>query len=184
MTTSSMCMEVKAVTEAMRWLEATAFKHAILATDSMSTLEKIRNGLFYADWESSLEKSRLKKMTWVFCPGHCGVIGNERADALEGAAEIRGSLTLDPATIMTLVCDSVRGDDTKGGVSYTLGRLEEKGVRRGAGGRSNLKGPARRRYNQLVMETISRATLKWTIQRRTEQIWVYPDCEDVDSSPK
>ena len=35
-----------------------------------------------------------------FCPGLAGVKGNERADELAGQAEIRGTLTLDPATVL------------------------------------------------------------------------------------
>ncbi len=40
-TTSSMLMEVKAVTEALRYHQINHLKRAIIVTDSMSTLKKI-----------------------------------------------------------------------------------------------------------------------------------------------
>ena len=34
-----MCMEVKAVTEALHWLELTTYRHVVVVTDSMSDLD-------------------------------------------------------------------------------------------------------------------------------------------------
>ena len=49
-TTSSMCMEMKAITEALNWTKATEHRTAILVTDSMSTLAKVKRHMLYADW--------------------------------------------------------------------------------------------------------------------------------------
>ena len=88
LTTSSMVMEVKAISEALQWVATRGFKHVLVATDSMSTLQKIRSGSLYIDWIDAINKSHLRKITWLFCPGHAGVKGNERADELAGNASV------------------------------------------------------------------------------------------------
>ena len=48
-TTSSMTVEIKAITEALKWLCSTDdHQYATIVTDSMSTLEKVRGGNLYA----------------------------------------------------------------------------------------------------------------------------------------
>ena len=146
------------------------------------TLEKVKGGQLYTDWVGSLGSSHLKKLTWVFCPGHSGVRGNERADELAGSA-LPGEerLTLDPPTVLQAVTAHLHQQE-QAPDSHTLDVLTEKGVQRGAGCMKDLCGSVRRRYNQLLFNTISIHTLRWTIQRRAEQIWVCPDCNDADSS--
>ena len=96
-TTSSMCMEVKAITEALTWLKDNNYHSAIFVTDSMSTLEKVKKEMLYADWSQLIAGGGLTRIKWIFCPGHAGVRGNERADRLAGQATIKeGELTLDP----------------------------------------------------------------------------------------
>ena len=36
----------------------------------------------------------LRKLLWVYCPGHAGVTGNDRADRLEGKATLTSGLLL------------------------------------------------------------------------------------------
>ena len=86
MTASSMAMEVKAVTEALQFLATSAYKKAVIVTDSMSTLQKIQKGMLYSDWIDLIKRSELQTIAWLFCPGHSGVQGNERADKLAGTA--------------------------------------------------------------------------------------------------
>ena len=184
LTTSSMSMEIKAISQALLWLEHQPYTHAVIATDSMSTLKKVKGGQLYADWMKPLEGSHLKRFTWLFCPGHSGVRGNERADRLAGLAQPgQGRLTLDPPTVLRAVRTNIQQQEPVPD-SYTLEVLLEKGVQRGAGCREDLCGAARRIHNQLLFETISIHTLRWTVERRAEQIWVCPDCSDADSSPK
>ena len=49
LTTSSMLMKVKAITEALRYLQAHQFERAIIVTDSMSTLHKVSKEYLSAD---------------------------------------------------------------------------------------------------------------------------------------
>ena len=184
-TTSSMCMEVKAISEALQWLQSQPFTHAVVATDSMSTLSKIQRGQIYADWVGPIFSSHLRKLTWLFCPGHAGVKGNERADWLAGSAQPGdASLLLDPPTVLGIVREELHRHTSGQPESFTLKRLQESGVPRGAGRQSTAYGTARRVSNQQLMGTISKPTLRWMMRRGTEQIWVCPDCYDVNSSPR
>jgi len=172
LTTSSMCMEVKAITEALKWLSSSGEESATFLTDSMSTLDKIKSGRLYAEWLSSVNSSDLRRLQWIFCPGHAGVKGNERADELAGTALIGGELKLDGPTVSRIVRDHLAS--RRGEESYTKDLLIEKGVKYGEGRKSNVRDPTRRFTNQLMMETISVNTLRWTLLRRGEEVWVDP----------
>ena len=87
-TTSSMLMEINAITEALRYLKEEKYTRAVIVTDSMSTLQKVQKENLYADWVSTISDSCLERLTSVFSPGHAGVKGNERADCLAGDAVI------------------------------------------------------------------------------------------------
>ena len=103
LTTSSMSMEIKAITEVLVYLEENACRRAVIVTDSMSTLQKIKKKLLYVDCISHINASNLQTLTWIFCPGHSGVLGNERADSLAGTAEINNEFTLDPPAVIAHV---------------------------------------------------------------------------------
>ena len=181
-TTSSMAMEVCAITEAFRWIKTKDFSHVLVATDSMSTLEKIRSGHLHADWLQFIRGSHVEKITWIFCPGHCGIRGNERADQLAGGAKLSGDLALDPPSVLLLVKESILSNSTPDTDSFTTALLLEKGVKRGAGRRSDLRGLSRRRCNQMLVETISLHTLRWILERKDEQLWLCAACNDSNSS--
>ena len=183
-TTSSMTMEIQAITEALKWISSQEYQHALVATDSMSTLAKIKNRQLYADWIPLIARSHLRRITWLFCPGHAGINGNERADELAGKATIEGSITLDPAEVLRQVKDMFAARETENVTSHTLATLMEKGIARGAGRHCDLAGTARRVTNQMTMETISRWTLLWTLERRGQQIWTCSECDDACSATK
>ena len=48
-TTSSMLIEIKAITEALRWLRQEKHRRVVIVTDSMSTLQKVQKEYLYAD---------------------------------------------------------------------------------------------------------------------------------------
>ena len=60
--------------------------------------------------------------------------------------------------------------------SDTLLSLIESGVKRGDGSKCKLRGPTRRRTNQMMLNTISTQTLKLGLGWRTEQLWACPTC--------
>ena len=179
LTTSSMLMEIKAITEALRYLQQYRHKRAVIVTDSMSTLQKIQKEYLYADWLQILSGSSIEKITWIFSPGHAGVRGNERADSLAGKAVIDNKLTLDPPTVLQCVKEQLTSGRPQS-TSYTLSLLKEKGVQAGDGATSTSRGAMRRRQNQLLFETISLPTLRWTLSARGERVWTCSACYDPD----
>ena len=72
-TTSSMRMEVEAVTAALHWISGTSFTGAVVVSDSQSMLHKIQKGRFRYEWMASIEVSNLQRLMWIYCPGHAGV---------------------------------------------------------------------------------------------------------------
>ena len=111
-------------------------------------------------------------MRWIFCPGHAGVKGNERADQLAGSATIEGVLTLDAQSVIGLVRDHLASNRDED--SFTKEMLMEKGVKPGEARMCELRDPIRRYHNQLMMETVSIHTLRWTLKRRGEEAWSTP----------
>ena len=85
--TSSLTMEVGAVTLALRWIASkgdSQTTHAIILTDSMSLLQKVKSGMGSADWNVSMVDIHLRKHLWVYCPRHAGVKGNDRSRSTGG----------------------------------------------------------------------------------------------------
>ena len=59
---------------------------------------------------------------WVYCPGHAGVKGNDRADRLAGKATITGGLRLGrPEVLRHYLRAQSQGH-------HTIDRLEERGA--------------------------------------------------------
>ena len=78
--TSSLTMEVEAVTHALRWIALrgdSQTTHAVILTDSMSLLQQVKSGMGSPDWNVSMVNIHLQKLLWVYYPGHAGVKGND-----------------------------------------------------------------------------------------------------------
>ena len=89
--TSCLTLEVEAVTHPLRWFASrgdSQITHAILLTDSMSLVQKMKSGMGSPDWKL------LQKLLWVYCPGHGRVKGNDQADRLVGKATITSGMCL------------------------------------------------------------------------------------------
>ena len=62
-TTSSLTMEVEAVTHAIQWLASqrdARITHAIILTDSMNLLQKVESGMGCPDWHTAMQSSATK----------------------------------------------------------------------------------------------------------------------------
>jgi len=94
--TSSLTMAVEEVTHALCWIASrgdSRTTHAIILTDSISLLQKVKSGTGSPDSNVSMVDIHLRKLLWVYCPGHAGVKGIDQADRLVGKATLTsGSL--------------------------------------------------------------------------------------------
>ena len=187
MTTSSMRMEVEAITRALQWIgwAKTETQRAVILTDSQSVLTKIDNGQLRAEWLEALVGTGIQSLTWIFCPGHCGVKGNERADQLVNSAASDETFRRDKAEIAKQLTEFYqREEEASQEERVAVGRMREMGVQRGDGKRCQLYGRERRIWSQRATGTISMATLKTLLERGTEHIWTCPECSDVASADK
>ena len=102
---SSLTIEVEAVRRALRWIASrgnSRTTHVILLTDSMSLLQKVKCGMGSPDWNVSMVDIHLPKLLLVYCPGHAGVKGNDRADRLAGKASLTSGLPLRRSEMLKL----------------------------------------------------------------------------------
>ena len=183
LTTSSMIMEIKAITEALKYMQDTHVERAVIVTDSMCTLQKVMNCFLYADWAPIINNSALERLVWIFTPGHAGVEGNERADRLADAAIIDNNITLDGPTVLQIVAEQLKEKRPQSS-SYTLSILKEKGIQAGVGATSDMRGASRRYHNQMLTETISIPTLRHLLMTRAEQAWECPACSEANGHHK
>ena len=186
-TLSSMMTEINAVTLALRWAINQPYSRLVFVTDSLSTLEKIRQGNLHADWTPLINASNIRRIVWIYCPGHAGVKGNETADRLAGNAQISQGvqILLDKNTVESMVEASLSDARcSRPTESHTLQCLMGKEYERGRGAREMWRGDARRKRNQILFETISANTLRWTLARRAEQTWTCPTCYEADFSSR
>ena len=102
-TTSSLTMEVEAVTHVIRWLASqrdAQITHAVILTDSMNLLRKVESGMGCPDWHTAMHSLRLQRFLRIYCPGHAGISENERVDNLASTAYITSGLQLGRAEVL------------------------------------------------------------------------------------
>jgi hypothetical protein len=120
------------------------------------------------DWHVSMfEKSML-----VYCPGHAGVKGNDRADRLAGKATITGGLRLGRSEVARSMETLPAG--TKPRTSH---QGSPGGERRRKRKRSTIfleRTRERAIVNQTNIGTVSRATLGKFLRDRVECIRAFP----------
>ena len=78
--TSSLTMEVEAVTHALHWIALrgdSQTTHAVILTDSMSLVQQVKSRTGSPDWNASVANIHPRKLLWVYCPGHAWVKGND-----------------------------------------------------------------------------------------------------------
>lgn len=181
-TTSSIRMEVEAVSRALEWVtyarpQAT---HLVIVTDSQSALKKIQKGHLRKEWWDIIQRTAVMAIKWIFCPGHSGVMGNEEADRIAGNASTYGTASWDRVEVLRALEQHFRAEeDRQDEDHHALARMKEMGVERGEGRRSRLAGRERCVANQIRTGTISRKTLHTMMLRGTEHLWTCPMCHDV-----
>ena len=114
---------------------------------------------------------RLQRLLWIYCPGHAGVSGNERADRLASTADITSGLQLGRAEVLWGLRNFLSTDKPE---HHSIDRLKERGVEKGSGRHSTLQGRERSVFNQTNIGTVSRATLGRLLRDGAERVWAFP----------
>ena len=173
-TTSSLTMEVEAVTHAIQWLASqrdVRITYAVILTDSMNLLQKVESGMGCPDWHTAMHSLRLQRLLWIYCPGHAGVSGNERAERLASTADIPSGLQLGRAEVLRGLRNFLSRDKPE---HHSTDRLKERGVKKGSCRHSTLQGRQRSVFNQENIGTVSRATLERLLRDGPERVWAFP----------
>ena len=159
LSTSFLTMEVEAVIRALRWIASrgdSRTTNVITLTDSMSLLQKVKSGMGSPDRNVSMASIHLQKLMWVYCPGHAGVKGNDRADKLAVKATLTSGVLLGRSEVLRSLRHYLRAQSQG---HLTIDHLEKRGVERGSARQSSLKGLERAIVNQSNIGTVSKATL-------------------------
>jgi len=93
----------EAVTHALRWIASrgdSQTTHAIILTDSMSLLQKVKSGMGSPDWNVSMVDIHLRKLLWVYCPGHARMAGNDQSGTLTGKVNLTTGLLLERSEVL------------------------------------------------------------------------------------
>ena len=89
----------------------------------MNKRETVKSGMGGPDWNVSMVDIHLRKLLWVYCPGHAGVKGNDRADRLVGKATLTSALFLGRFEVLRSLRHYLRA---QGQGHHTIDRLEEE----------------------------------------------------------
>ena len=174
-TTSSLTLEVEAVTHAIQWLASQRdpqITHAAILTDSMNLLQKVESGMGCPYWNKVMHSLQLQRRLWIYCPGHTGVSGNERADKLASTADITSGLQLGRVAVLRGLRNILNTDKPE---HHSIDRLTERRVEeKGSGRHATLQGRERSVFNQTNIGNVSRATLRRMLRDGAERVWAFP----------
>ena len=140
---------------------------AIILTDSINLLQKVESGIGCPDWHTAMHSLQLQRLLWIYCPGHAGVSGNERADKLASTADITSGLQLGRAEVLRGLRNFLNMNRPE---HHSIDRLKERGVEKGSGRHSTLQGRERSVFNQTNIGTVSRATLGRLLRDGAERV--------------
>ena len=166
--TSSTRMEIEAVSRALLWLRTSHpdANKAIIATDSMALLSRIKAGWVPYGWISPAEAPVMGRLTWVYVPGHAGVAVNEEADRLAGLDTGTSPLPLYFSDFQLLGSHTSKTQTTSDLQHSSEGqRLCDLAVKFGCSASSKRFGKARVRHNQILTGNLSLATLRHLLLR-------------------
>ena len=84
-------------------------------------LQNVKSGMGSPDWNVSMVDLHFRKLLWVYCPGHAGVKGNDRADRLASKANLTSGLLLGTSEVLRSLRHYLRAQSQ---VHHTVDRLE------------------------------------------------------------
>jgi len=173
--TSSLTMEMEAFNHALRWIASrggsrTTSCHHPHRFNKLAAKSEKWNGK--PRWNVLMVDIHPRNYLWVYCTGHAGVKGNDRADRLAGKAAITSGLLLGRSEVLMSLRHYLRAQSQG---YHTIDRLEERGVERGSARRSSLKGRERDLVNQTNIGTVSKSTSVGEILGHgVERKWAFP----------
>ena len=85
--------------------------------------------MIHSEWLDPLQRIRLNKVTWMYCPGHAGVKGNERADRLAGTATIEEGLLLGKSEVLRQLKKILQTNHRR--KHHSIDLLLERGLQKG-----------------------------------------------------
>ena len=130
--TSSLTMKVESVTHALLWIASrgdSQTTHGIILKDSMSLLQKVKSIIGIPDWNVSKGDIHLRKLLWMYCPGHAGVKGNDRTDTIADKATLTNGLLPGRSKVLRSLRHYLRAQSQG---HHTIDHLEERDVERGS----------------------------------------------------
>ena len=98
----------------------------------------------------------LQRLLWIYCPGHAGVSGNERADRLASTADITSGLQLGRAEVLRDLKNFLNMDRPE---HHSIDLPKKRGMEKGSGLHETLQGRKRSLFNEANIGTVSRVTL-------------------------
>ena len=103
--------------------EATVRPHnyAILDTDSMNLLKKVKPWIWITGWLMSLFDIHPLNFLWIYCPWYTGVKGNNWAERLDGKATITNDVRLGRSDLLRNLKHYLRAQSQG---HYTINQLE------------------------------------------------------------
>ena len=131
---------------------------------------KVKSGMGSPDWHVSMFNIHLRRILWVYCPGHARVKGNDRADRLVGKTTVTGGLRLGRAEMLRSL-RHYQGHHTIGG----------EGVERESAQRSSLRGHERAIVSQTSIGNVSKATLGKLTRDGVERIYRLSRADRIDT---
>ena len=121
-----------------------------------------------SDWNVAMVDTHLRKLLWVYCPGHAGVKGNDRADRLAGKAVLTSGLLQGRSELLRSLRHYQQAQSQG---HHTIDRLEERGVERGSARRPSLRRRCSR--GRAIINQTNIATLGKLLRDRVERIWAF-----------
>ena len=121
------------------------------------------------DWYTAMHSLRLQRLLWIYCPGHAGVSGNERADRLASTADITSGLQV--GRVFRGLRNFLNMDRPE---HHSIDCLKERRVEKGSGRHSTLQGRERSAFNETNIGTVSRAKLGRLLRGKAERVRALP----------
>ena len=117
----------------------------VLCLQDFFILQKVKSGMSCPDWHKAMHSLRLQRLSWIYCPGHTGVSGNEQADRLASTADITSGLQLGRTEVLRGLRNFLNTDRPE---HHSINRLKERRVERRSGRHSALQSREQTVFNQ------------------------------------